>query len=126
MFINFLNKIKNAQSAGKDFLKSAYSNMDMAIAELLVKEGYLEAASKKGRMPKRVIEVKLKYKDGKGVIGGMKFISRPSLAVTGGYRDFRLVHQGYGVAVVSTPQGIMTVKDARRAKVGGQILFEIW
>jgi small subunit ribosomal protein S8 len=126
MYIDFLIKIKNAQAARKEFLKVSYTNMDMAIAELLVKNGYLEAALKKGRMPKRVIEVKLKYKDGKGAIDDMKFISRPSQKVMSGYREFRAVRQDYGMAVVSTSEGILTMKEARRAKVGGQILFEIW
>ncbi len=126
MYTDFLTKIKNAQAARKEYLKVSYSNFDMAIAELLVREGYLEAAGKKGRMPKRVIELKLKYENGHGAVSGIRFLSRPSLKVSAGYRTLRHVKQGYGAAVLSTPKGVMTGKDARRAKVGGQLLFEIW
>ncbi len=126
MYTDFLTKIKNAQAARKEYVKISYSNLDFAIAELLVREGYLEAVAKKGRMPKRVIEVKLKYVDKQGAISGLRFLSRPSLKVFSGYRALRKVRQGYGVAVLTTPKGIMTGAEARKAQEGGQLLFEIW
>lgn len=126
MYIDLLTKIKNAQQARKETLKVYYSNMDMAIADILVKENYIESAAKKGRVPKRVIEIKLKYKDKEGAITGVRFLSKPSRRLYAGYNDLRLIKQGYGTALISTPKGIMTYKEARRQKLGGEILFEIW
>lgn len=127
MVTDLLTQIKNAQKARKELLKVSYSNTDFAIAELLAKHHYVESAAKKGRMPKRVIEIKLKYdQSGKGAIGEIKILSTPSRRLYSGYKDFRPVKQGYGLAAVSTSQGIMTTQEAKKLKVGGQLLFEIW
>jgi small subunit ribosomal protein S8 len=127
MYTDLLTKIKNAQKAKKATLKMAYSNMDMAVAEVLAKTGFIAAATKKGRMPKRIIEIDLKYTaEGQGAIENIKFISVPSRRLYAGYKDLRKVRQGYGIAVLSTPKGIMTGQEARKAKMGGQLLFEIW
>ena len=102
--------------------------MDKAVAEVLLAQGYLLAVAKKGRMPKRIMEIKLKYDPttGEGAIHGMKFLSKPSRRLYAGYRDLMRVRQGYGTAVLSTPGGIMISKEARKKKMGGQLLFEIW
>ena len=126
MYIDLLIKIKNAQRARAEFVKIPYSNMDMAVVEFLEREGYIENASKKGRMPKRVIEIKLKYKEGQGAINDVKFLSKPSQRQYVGYRDLRGVKQGYGTAVLSTPKGIMSGRAAKKEKLGGALLFEIW
>ena len=96
------------------------------VAELLARYHYIGGVVKKGRLPKRVIEIKLKYKDNKGVISGIKFLSKPSRRLYLGYRDLRPVKQGYGLLVISTPKGIMTGAEARKLKLGGELLFEIW
>lgn len=126
MYIDLLTQIKNAQAVKKEAIKIAFSNMNFAIAELLAKYGYLESVSKKGRMPKRIIEIVLKYNNGKGAINGIKIISKPSRKLYMGYRELRPVKQGYGLRIVSTPKGIMTSKDAKKMKLGGEVLFDIW
>lgn len=126
MYIDLLTRIKNAQKARKESMKLPYSTMDMAVAELLVKHGYLLEAAKKGRMPRRVIEIRLAYPNGNPAITGINVISKPSRRLYAGYRDLRKVKQGLGMSVLSTPQGIMGGMDARKKKVGGQLLFEIW
>ena len=127
MYTDLLTKIKNAQSARKEYVKVPYTNMDMAIAELLSKHNYLESALKKGRNPKRIIEIKLKYdKNRSGAIGEVKFLSKSSRRLYLGYRDLKPVKQGFGVAILSTPKGILTNKEARKMKIGGELLFEIW
>ena len=100
--------------------------MDMIIAELLAKNNFIESAAKKGRMPKRIIEIKLKYSGREGAITGIKFLSKPSRRLYAGYKELRLIKQGYGTAFISTPKGIMSYQDARKQKLGGEILFEIW
>ena len=127
MVADLLTRIKNAQKARKEVTKIPYANFDFAVAELLVKNNYLDSVAKKGRMPKRVMEVKLKYdKTGRGVINEIKILSTPSRRLYSGYKEFHPVKQGYGLAAVSTPKGVMTTKEARRLKLGGQLLFEIW
>lgn len=126
MYIDLLIKVKNAQKAKKEFLKLPYSNLDFAVAELLAKNNYVDSAAKKGRLPKRIIEVKLKYTDGQGAISGLRILSKPSRRLYAGYSEFRKIRQGYGTAVVSTSKGLMTTKDAKKQKIGGQLLFEIW
>jgi len=127
MYTDLLTKLRNAQKAKKEMLKLPYSNMDFAVAELLGKYKYVESDSKKGRMPKRIIEIKLKYDaNGQGAIGGVRFISKPSRRIYMGYKDLKWVRQGFGISALSTPKGIMSNLQARKDKVGGQLLFEIW
>jgi small subunit ribosomal protein S8 len=126
MYTDLLTKIHNAQRAKKASVKMPYSNMDMAIAEILVATGFILSAAKKGRAPKRIIEIELKYTGEQGAISNIKFLSLPSRRLYAGYKEMRSVRQGFGVAVVSTPGGIMTSREARKKKVGGQLLFEIW
>ncbi len=127
MYTDLLTKLRNAQKARKEMLKLPFSNMDFAVAELLGKYNFVENVSKKGRMPKRVIEIKLKYDDkGQGAIVGVRFISKPSRRIYLGYKDLKAVRQGYGISALSTPKGVMSNLQARKDKVGGQLLFEIW
>ena len=124
--MNTLIKIKNAQDAKKENVKVPFSNFSLAILELLEKHKLVEAVSKKGRMPKRIIEIKLKYNNGEGAIHKIKFLSRPSRRLYMGYKDIKPIRQGYGVLILSTPKGVVDGKTARKQKVGGQALFEVW
>lgn len=100
--------------------------MDFKIAELLAAEGFVASVEKKGRMPKRVIEIRLKYTNGARILDGVRFVSIPSRRIYAGWRDLKPVRQHFGCAVLSTPKGIMTNREARKQKVGGEVLFEIW
>ena len=126
MYINLLTKIKNAQAVQKENIKVPCTKMDEKIVDILIKHGYLKDAEKKGRNPKKVIDIKLNYKDKKGVIRGVKFISKPSRRIYVGYRDVKLVKGGQGMLLLSTPKDIMTGKEVRKMKIGGEALFEIW
>ena len=127
MYIDILTRIKNAQAARKEKLKVPYSKMDMAVLRLLNDHKFVHSVEKKGRIPKRSIEIKIKYNAKKeGPITGIKFVSTPGRKIYAGYRDLKSVKSGYGLSVISTPRGIMTGQEARKSTVGGQILFEIW
>jgi len=126
MYINLLTKLKNAQAVKKENVKVAYSKMDERILEILKDNGYIENFQKKGRGAKRVLDIKLKYQNGKGVINGVKFISKPSRRLYTGYKEIKPVKHGYGLLILSTPKGILTDKEAKKMKVGGEMLFEIW
>jgi small subunit ribosomal protein S8 len=127
MYINLLTKIKNAQAVKKENIKSSYSIMDGAILDVLSKKNFVGEVSVKGRAPKKVFEINLKYdKDGVGAIHGVKILSKPSRHLYTGYTDIYPVKQGFGLLVVSTPKGIMDGQSAKKAKIGGELLFEIW
>lgn len=126
MIADLLTRIKNGQQARLQNVKAPFSRMDFAVAELLAKHRYLEAVEKKGRMPKRIMDLKLRYEANKGVINGVKLYTKPSRRISVSYKALPAAHQGYGMLVLSTPLGIMTGSEARKAKVGGILLFEIW
>lgn len=127
MYHDTLIRVQNAFMRGKLRVKVPYSRLDFDILELLVGIGYLESVQRKGRGVKRIIDVKLKYdKDKNPAVSKVKFLSRPSRPVYVKYPKIKPSHQGYGHFVISTPQGIMEGLEARRKKVGGQLLFEIW
>ena len=97
--------------------------MDLAIAEFLLKHGFLKNVEVKGKLPKQVIEIDLKDEK---AIKGLKLVSRPSRRIYSGCKNIKRVKSGYGIGVISTSKGIMGDQDARKQKLGGQVLFEIW
>ena len=126
MYIDLLTKIKNAQAVKKESIKTSYSKMDERVLEILKEHSYVEDFEKKGRGTKRILDIKLKYNDNKGIINEVKFISKPSRHLYVGYKDIRPVKRGYGLLVLSTPNGILSGQGAKKIKVGGEMLFEIW
>jgi small subunit ribosomal protein S8 len=126
MYTNLLTQLKNAQAVKKKEIKIFHSRMDEKILELLKENNYIESFERKGRGPKRILDVKLKYNDGRGAISGIKLVSKPSRRLYIGYEKMRPVKQGYGLLVISTSKGILTAKEARKMKVGGEALFQIW
>jgi len=126
MYNDLLIKIKNAQAVGKERIKMPHNEYDEAVAELLEKHKYIRSVTKKGRNPKRILDIELLYDNKKGAVNGVRFLSKPSRRLYIGYKEIRKVKQGYGLLVLSTSKGIMTGGDARKQKLGGQILFEVW
>lgn len=123
MYINFLIQLKNAARAGKKSVKAPYAAMDLQIAEVLRRHGFLKGIEVKGRVPKKIIEAQL---DGARPIRDLRWRSTPSVARFSGYRGVKPVKQGHGLLVITTPKGILAGHEARKEKVGGQLLFEIW
>lgn len=112
--------------AGKARLKVPYAKLDYEVAQALVRSGYLESAEKKGRSVKKIIDIEIKQEGDRSVIRDIKLISKPSRRIYKGYRDMRLSKQGYGSFFFTTPKGIMDEKEAKKNRVGGEVLFEIW
>ena len=123
MYIDLIVKIKNAQAAGKRTLKTRFTKVDKAVADILLRRGYVNSVETKGRPSKRFLFIGLKAER---AIEGVRFLSKPSIHQYKGYKELRTVKGGYGTLVVSTPKGIMTGQGARREQVGGELLFEIW
>lgn len=123
---DMLINIKNAGNAGKALAVIPFSNMKEAIAVVLFKQGYVTSYAKKGKKVAKSLEVGIAY-DGKSPrIVNVARISKPSRRTYLKVSEIRPVRNGYGIMVISTPKGIMTGDEARRAEVGGEPLFNIW
>ena len=124
---DMLTRIRNANSAKHDSVKVPASNMKKAIAQILVDEGYIKGFTVEEDGKQGIMEVQLKYGPGKTqVITGLKRVSKPGLRIYTNCEDMPKVMKGLGIAILSTPKGIMTDKDARKANVGGEVLAFIW
>ncbi len=124
---DMLTSIRNAQAAKKDAVDVPFSNIKYEIAEILEKHGFIEKVEKEGRKVKRVIKIFLKYeKDKSPKISGLKRISKPGQRIYKNFKSLKPVMSGYGVAVISTPKGLMTDKEARKQKLGGEVICEVW
>jgi len=123
---DMLTQIRNAQAVLKPEVKVPFSNLKYKIAKILESEGFLEKVSKKGRRIKKIIRIILRYEDKTGVISGLKRISKPGQRIYLKTKEIKPVRGGYGMAIVSTSKGLMTDKQARKKKLGGEIICEIW
>ena len=122
-----LTRIRNATHARHDKVELPHSRVREAICRVLVAEGFLDSAELGGEPPKRTLALKLRYSDKREpVIRGLKRVSRPSLRRYTGAKSIPKVRGGLGVQIMSTPLGVMTDRDAKRKKVGGEILLAIW
>jgi len=119
---DFLVRLQNASMVGHASVTLPYSSIKNAIAKILEREGYLADVSKKNNS----LVVGLSYTSGKPAIQGVKRISKPSRRMYMGVRDVQPVKRGHGLLVLSTPAGVVSGKEAREKRVGGEVLFEIW
>ena len=122
---NFVNGIKNANTAGKETVEFYNSKIKEEIARVLLKEGFIKEISKKKKSNR--IEITLAYSEGNiPKIKGIQRVSKQSRRVYESYKEIRLFLNGFGRTFFSTPKGILTDKEARKEKVGGEVLFKIW
>ncbi|MDD4289781.1 MAG: 30S ribosomal protein S8 [Patescibacteria group bacterium] len=124
---DMLTRIRNAQAVRKEDLVLPFSKIKYEILKLLVREGYIESVDKIEEKSYLELHVVLKYKeDKKAFIEHIKRISKPGQRIYVNKDKLPKVLNDFGLAILSTSQGIMTNKKARRVKVGGELLFEIW
>ena len=120
-------RIRNGLIARHDSVTVPASNMKKAIAKILLDEGYIKAADYVDDGLQGQIKITLKYAQGKeSVIKGLKRISKPGLRVYARNDEIPKVLGGLGIAIMSTPKGVMTDKEARNAGIGGEVLAYIW
>ncbi|OHA59777.1 MAG: 30S ribosomal protein S8 [Candidatus Vogelbacteria bacterium RIFOXYD1_FULL_46_19] len=124
---DMLNRVSNASKVGKPQVTVSYSNLRLAVASVLKKEGYLISVVKKNKHGRNYLILDIAYTDGGApVMSFVKKISKPSKRIYEKSTAIRSVRQGRGLSIISTPKGVMTDKDARREKVGGEVLCQIW
>lgn len=127
MYGDFLIRIKNAQAVGKERVKLSFNKKDLAVLEVMRSANFIKDITKRGRGIKRLLDVSLQYEtDGSPRVSTVKFFSRPGKKVYSKSTSLRPVRQGFGLGIVSTSKGIMNAVDARRQKIGGEYLFQIW
>jgi small subunit ribosomal protein S8 len=119
---DMLTRIRNALAAGKLVVAMPSSKQKVAIANLLKEEGYVNDSSVQDIDGKPVLEISLKYYEGKPVIDMVKRVSRPGLRIYKGKDDLPNVINGLGIAVISTSNGLMTDRAARKAGCGGEVI----
>lgn len=124
---DFIVRLTNAGAVKKATVSVPHSAFKLAIAEKLKDAGFIKAVEKKGKKVRKTLDIVLKYND-KGVhaIRGVRRISKPGRRLYRGVHDITPVRYGHGALILSTPKGVVTDKEARKEKVGGEALFEIW
>ena len=125
---DMLTRIRNANTAKHDTVDVPSSKMKLAIADILVKEGYIAKYEMVDEGSFQSIRITLKYGKDKNekVISGLKKISKPGLRVYASVENMPRVLGGLGIAIISTNKGVMTDKEARANNVGGEVLAYIW
>ena len=119
---DMLTRIRNAQLVEKSSVSMPSSKLKAAIAAVLKDEGYIESFQVRGDAARPELEIELKYYAGRPVIERIERVSRPGLRVYKGRHDIPSVMNGLGVAIVTTPKGVMTDRKARQAGIGGEVL----
>ena len=125
---DMLTRIRNANTSKHDTVDVPASKMKLAIADILVKEGYVAKYDLVEDGTAKNIRITLKYGKDKNekIISGLKRISKPGLRVYAGKDELPRVLGGLGIAIISTNQGVLTDKEARKLNVGGEVLAYIW
>ena len=122
---DMLTRIRNANQALLPTVELPHSKIKESIAGILKREGYITDFAVEGKLPK-TIKVKLKYQGKKSIIEGMRRVSTPGLRRYVGATEIPRVRGGLGVAVVSTSEGLLTDVQARRKKIGGELICYVW
>ncbi len=123
---DMLTRIRNGQMAEKKVVSMPSSNVKVAIANILVEEGYVLSAKVDGAEKKPVLNIELKYFNGKPVIEKIVRVSRPSLRIYKSAKDLPQVSAGLGAAIISTSKGLMTDRQARAENIGGEIICNVF
>lgn len=124
---DMLTRIRNAQAAHHQTVSIPYSKIKAAILKIMKRENFIADYEKKGKKTRKSIAVTLKYeKDGTSAITDVKRVSKPGRRVYKGADELYPVRQGFGIAVLSTPSGLLTNKEAKQKKIGGEVICEVW
>jgi small subunit ribosomal protein S8 len=124
---DMFNRIKNAQMVLQKTTDVPFSRLNYHIAEILKREGFILDVKKRGKKPHQMLRISLKYNENKQpALSAFKRISKPSRRVYKGAKKIFPVKNGYGIAIISTTAGLLTDKQARKNKLGGEVIVEVW
>ncbi len=123
---DMLNQIRNAKAVGKTEVLLPFSKLKNEIALILAREGFLGEIKKVVKGKNKILKINLKYDNQVPAVEGLKRVSKPGQRIYAGVHEIKKVQGGFGISIISTPKGLMTNKEARKAKLGGEVLLEIW
>jgi len=127
---DMLTRIRNAVMVGHALVAVPYSKINLAVAQILKNEGYIEDVTLTEQQPAPVITIRLKYwgkrRERKSVITNLKRVSKPGRRVYVAKSEIPWVLSGMGICILTTPKGVMTGQQARREGVGGEVLCYVW
>lgn len=123
---DMLNQITNAQAVLKAEVLVPYSNIKNEIANLLSREGFVGEVKKTAKGKAKGLKISLKYDNGAPAIAGAKRVSKPGQRIYESVHEIKKVKGGFGIAVVSTSKGLMTDKEAKKNRLGGEIICQVW
>lgn len=123
--IDLVIRIKNGYMARKEIITSPYSTYKEAILKKLLGLKFIESYEVEGEIKKNMT-IHLKYEEGNPVISDVKIFSKPGMRLYISYKNLKPVLSGFGYSVLSTSKGIMTDREAKKAKLGGELLFSFW
>ena len=124
---NLIIKIKNAGVAKQSVITFPYSKFTEAILNILQKEGYIKSFAKKGKKIIKTVDIELAYEeDGTPKVQEAERVSKLSKRAYKGADEIRSVRSGYGLLVLSTSKGVMSGYEAKKQKIGGEVLFKLW
>jgi len=123
---DLLARLHNAYLANKTVMVAPFSKMSQSIAEILVNEGYAEKVEIVGEIPKKAVQIELRYVHTQPAISGIKRLSRPGRRLYSVARDIPKTLGGYGITILSTSKGIMTGSQAKQSNLGGELICQVW
>ncbi|HOC69109.1 MAG TPA: 30S ribosomal protein S8 [Candidatus Hydrogenedentes bacterium] len=124
---DMLTRMRNGLQAGKVTVDVPRSNVKVALCRVLAEQGYIESYEESEQPAPGIVRIKLRYlSDRQPVIQGITRVSKPSLRVYVSHDEINQVRSGLGISILSTSKGVMTGKQARKQKLGGELLCKVW
>ncbi len=123
---NLIIKIKNAGRVGHSTVTVPYTKLNEAILGKLAQRGFIKSFEKKGKTAIKTLDIELAYEGNKPKIQEARRVSKLSRRVYEKSTNIKTVRRGYGLAIISTPKGVLTDTEARKEHVGGEVLFQVW
>lgn len=123
---DMLNQIRNAKAVEKQEISVLFSKLKHEIAMMLAKEGFIKEAKKAMKGKTKMIKMVLQYDNGMSAIEGIKRVSKPGQRIYVKSMNIKKVRGGFGISIISTPKGLMTNNEAKKAKLGGEVICEVW
>jgi small subunit ribosomal protein S8 len=124
---DMLTRIRNAATVRHDTVEMPASKLKIAVLKILKEEGFISDFEVVKGKPERLIKIRLRYQDdNKSIISGIERVSKPGLRVYAQHNEIPRVYGGVGVAILSTPKGVVTGQQARKQGLGGEVICYVW
>ncbi len=123
---DMLNQIRNAEAVAKTEVLIPFSKLKNQIGMILVQEGFVQDVKKVAKDKNKIMKIVLKYDNGIPAIEGAKRVSKPGQRIYVKNTEIKKVRGGFGISIISTPKGLMTNNQARKARLGGEVMLEVW